>query len=437
MKNYLKLLLGTFLLLLGYSTKAQSTKDTLNVDGHADCATRLPIETRRTIGPTTSPKGHGEILEFSQNKKESVHFMERENNTIWYEFTTKTKGKLIFEIEPLDSLNDYDFALYKYTDDNFCAAVQSKKILPIRTNFSRNKPEIASKTGLKNTSEQAFVSAGINPAYSQPVEVNAKEKYVLLVNNVYDSGKGHFLHFDYGVNVSFAEQVVSEEAKGNQEANITSTNIRVSFAGQVVSAEAKGNLEANITLTNTRTGDVVVETTSDSITGAYKLVFDLPKTQLNDPLHLEVLKEGYFFYDTVITAFKIVTKMRDIKLKTPIRKLKKGDRFVVSNILFYGDSPKPMPASLLSLKALYKTMKRNKKLKISIEGHTNGCSKGEVFSQNLSDGRAATVQNFLIEHGIDSERLSSIGYGCTKMLHSMNSAAAHLNRRVEIEIVAF
>lgn len=411
MKKYQELLFGALLLLFGSVLNAQSNTDTLNVNGHADCETRLSIETRKTVGPTTSPKGHGEALEFSQNEKGDVHFMERENNTVWYEFTSKTKGKLTFELEPLDSLNDYDFVLYKYTDENFCADVQSKKILPIRTNFSRNKPEIFSKTGLKNKSEDALVPAGINPAYSQSVEVSSKEKYVLLVNNVYDNGEGHLLHFDYGVSIS--------------------------LAGKVVNIAGEGNLESSITLTNTKTGAVVAEATSDSVTGAYKLVFDLPKTQLNDPLHLEVLKEGYFFYDTVVTAFKIVTKMRDIELKTPIRKLKKGARFVVSNILFYGNSPKPMPASLLSMKALYKTMKRNKKLKISIEGHTNGCSQGEAYSQSLSNGRAGTVYNFLIENGIEASRLSSIGYGCRKMLHAMASPGAHLNRRVEIEIVGF
>jgi len=411
MKNYQKILLRAFLFLFAYSLSAQTAKDTLNVNGHGDCSSRLAIKIRKTVGPTTSPKGPGEVLEFSENKRSDLHFMERENNTVWYEFSTKTKGKLIFEIEPLDSLNDYDFVLYKYTDENFCADVQSKKILPIRTNFSRNKPAIASKTGLEYSSEQALIAAGLNDAYSQFVAVDSKEKYVLLVNNVYDNGAGHLLHFEYGVNVN--------------------------FAGKVVQPEGAGNLDATVTLTNTKTGAVVAETVSDSITGAYKLAFDLPKTQLNDPLHLEVFKEGYFFYDTVATAFNIVTEMREIELKTPIRKLKKGARFVVNNILFYGDSPKPMPASLSSLKSLYKTMNRNKKLKISIEGHTNGCSKGADFSQKLSNGRAGTVQMFLIKNGIDSSRLSSIGYGCSKMLHPISSHFSHLNRRVEIEIVEF
>ena len=125
-----------------------SAQDTLDIVNHADCNTRLSIETRKTIGPTNAPKGYGDILEFKGNKRSDIHFMEKESHTVWYQFETKTKGKFTFELEPLDSLNDYDFALYKYTDEGFCEAVQNKTILPIRTNFSRNKPAIASKTGL-------------------------------------------------------------------------------------------------------------------------------------------------------------------------------------------------------------------------------------------------------------------------------------------------
>lgn len=411
MKTHQQLLFGVLFLLIGQTIFAQKEKDTLNIGGHGDCVSRLEIETRRTIGPTTSPVGHGAILEFNKNPKTSLHFMEQENNAVWYEFTTKTSGNLTFEIEPLDSLNDYDFALYKYTDENFCEEIKNKKILPLRTNFSRNKIEILGKTGLKTTSKDTFVTAGVNAAYSASVNVRAKEKYVLLVNNVYNNGAGHTLYFDYSVNVD--------------------------LKGQVVAVEAEGNMEANITLTNTKTGLVVAETTSDSVTGAYKLMFDIPKSQMNDPLHLEVVKEGYFFYDTLITAFKLKTKMRNIKLKTPIKKLQKGTKFVVSNILFYGGSPKPLPTSLPTFKALYKTLKRNKKLRIKIEGHTNGCQDSEEYSQKLSDARAATVYDFLVENEIDPTRLDAIGYGCRMMLHDINGPSAYLNRRVEIEIIEF
>ncbi|WP_264787906.1 OmpA family protein [Aureispira anguillae] len=382
--------------------------DSLVIDKHADCDNRLTIKTQKIVGPTTSPKGYGKELEFEGNEKNSLHFIEQENNTVWYQFETKTSGQLIFELEPLDSLNDYDFALYKYTDDNFCELVEQKEILPIRTNFSRNKLEIAGKTGLALSALNEWVGAGVQPAYSKAVRVNPQEIYVLLVNNVYANGKGHTLHFNYFENMR--------------------------LDGQVVDADGAA-LGANITLTNTKTGDVVAQTISDSVTGNYSLVFDLPKSQARDPLHVEVFKKDYFFFDTLIMASKLTADMRNVKLKTPIKKIKKGASFVVSNILFYGDSPKPLPKALLSIKALYKTMERNKKLKISIEGHTNGCDRGEDFALNLSRARAATIYNYLVEQGIDKDRLSSIGYGCKHLLHDTGGRLAHLNRRVEIEIV--
>lgn len=406
-------LLFQIITIIGYTVIANhlwaQDQPLLDISNHSDCISRMTIETRRTVGPTTAPVDHGSILEFDNNSKDDVHFMETENHSVWYEFSAKTKGQLTVEIEPLDSLNDYDFALYKYTDENFCADVIAKKILPIRTNFSRNKPELSSKTGLQTDASNEFIGSGINPAYSQAVEAKPKEKYVLLVNNVYANGDGHILHFNYAVNLS--------------------------LKGEVFDVDGETALDASVTLTNTKTGNVVAETTSDSITGAYELVFSLPKSQLNDPLHLEISKDDYFFHDTIITAYKIATDMRHIKLTTKIKKLKKGDRFVVGNILFHGNSPEPLDRSMPTLKALYKTLKRNKKLRISIEGHTNGCGNGQAFSMELSDARAKTVYNFLVDRSIDKQRLSAVGYGCQFMLHDMAGSMAQFNRRVEIEVV--
>ena len=385
-------------------------QDTLiNINDHGDCNNMMSIQIRKTFGPTSSPLGYGQFSEFENKNNDHIYFIEKENHSVWYKFTSKTKGNLSFEIEPLDSLNDYDFVLYKYTGDDFCNALENASIKPIRTNFSRNNLELNGRTGLSLNAEKKFVAAGVNPAYSKSINVQANEAYVLYVNNVYDNGSGHFLHFDYFVNLS--------------------------LNGTVVGIGGESSLEANIILTNTKTGNVLAETTSDSETGDYRLDFDISKSQLKDALHLEVSKDGYFFKDTIITAFNIATKMRNIKLKSRIKKLKKGDRFVVSNILFHGDSPKPLNRSISTIKALYKTMKRNKSLKISIQGHTNGCNKGNQFSQNLSEARAKTIYNFLVEQKIKDNRLSSIGFGCQQIIHPINSSFAYLNRRVEIEII--
>lgn len=129
--------------------------------------------------------------------------------------------------------------------------------------------------------------------------------------------------------------------------------------------------------------------------------------------------------------------MGKVKVNRKIKKLKKGDKFVVSNVLFYGDSPKPLPHSLPTIKSLYKMMKRNKKLVISIEGHTNGCSSGRPFSKKLSESRALTVVNYLVGKNIEVSRTKHKGWGCSKMLYPENSTQHQLNRRVEIKIIDF
>ena len=71
----------------------------------------------------------------------------------------------------------------------------------------------------------------------------------------------------------------------------------------------------------------------------------------------------------------------------------------------------------------------------SVEGHTD--SIGSVpANQKLSEERALSVKNFLVEKGIDSARLTAIGYGESKPIATnMYKAGRAENRRVEINLV--
>ncbi len=381
----------------------------LDIQNYADCNDRLQLEVRRTIGPTNNPVGYGNYLEFEGNQLGDTLFMQKESHSVWYEFRPKAKGDLLIEIEPIDSLDDYDFSIYEYTDSNFCKDVYSKKLKPVRTNFSRNIIALKGKTGLSMQASNARVAAGVQAAYSKSLTVQKEKSYILFLNNVYDHGSGHYLHFDYA--------------------------IRLNLQGNVQEIGSQQSIQASISLTDIESGNILAQTTSDSLTGDYQLDFVCTKSRMNSPLQLEVFKDGYVFKDTLLTAFKIATEMRGIRLKSRIKKLQKGARFVVSNIIFHGNSPQPLQRSLPSLKSLFKTMKRNKNLKITIEGHTNGCNNGIDYSQRLSDARAQTVYNFLVEHQIDLQRLQFKGFGCQHMLHSVGGPMQHLNRRVEIEII--
>lgn len=87
------------------------------------------------------------------------------------------------------------------------------------------------------------------------------------------------------------------------------------------------------------------------------------------------------------------------------------------------------------LEAMTAILKEYPASNFSIEGHTDSDGK-DATNLKLSDDRAAAVKNYLIEKGIDSARLSSVGYGETKPIASNKTKAGKaLNRRVEVKLV--
>jgi outer membrane protein OmpA-like peptidoglycan-associated protein len=83
-------------------------------------------------------------------------------------------------------------------------------------------------------------------------------------------------------------------------------------------------------------------------------------------------------------------------------------------------------------------LKKLPKLNLSIEGHTDQRGDG-TYNQQLSERRAEVVKTYLVERGIDSNRLESSWFGFTKPVHDCNSvtctpAMHQLNRRTELRI---
>ena len=73
-------------------------------------------------------------------------------------------------------------------------------------------------------------------------------------------------------------------------------------------------------------------------------------------------------------------------------------------------------------------------LLVRVEGHTD--SRGDnATNQTLSDLRAASVRDALVQRGISPDRLRSVGYGETQPLDDRPTAAAwDKNRRVAFAI---
>lgn len=112
-----------------------------------DCKTARNISLDKTIiyGPTEAPSGYGTTQEIRGN---NVQIFEEEHNTAWYLLEIQKSGKLVFDIIPTDTTNDYDFLLYSYSDSSFCDAFFRNRIKPLRSNLSNVKKSVRGVTGL-------------------------------------------------------------------------------------------------------------------------------------------------------------------------------------------------------------------------------------------------------------------------------------------------
>ena len=74
-------------------------------------------------------------------------------------------------------------------------------------------------------------------------------------------------------------------------------------------------------------------------------------------------------------------------------------------------------------------------LKIQLSGHTDNRG-GAAHNLTLSNNRAKSVYDYLINKGIDSKRLSFIGYGDTKPRKTNDTVEGRAkNRRTEFMVV--
>jgi len=125
--------------------------------------------------------------------------------------------------------------------------------------------------------------------------------------------------------------------------------------------------------------------------------------------------------------------------------VKAGTNLVLNNINFVGGRHQVLPESFPVLQDLLKAMQKNKNLVIQVQGHIC-CLPGnvdgvdlETGAGNLSEIRAKTVVDFLVQHGIAASRLSYMGFGHNQPLFpypEKNEEEKIQNRRVELLIIS-
>ncbi|MBO3761290.1 OmpA family protein [Ciceribacter sp. L1K22] len=122
---------------------------------------------------------------------------------------------------------------------------------------------------------------------------------------------------------------------------------------------------------------------------------------------------------------------------TGISVTRNGDRIILnmpSNITFATDQYAVMPQFYPTLNSVAIVLRKFDKTLIDVNGHTD--STGSLqHNEQLSQNRAQSVANYLFGQGVDSRRVSAMGFGPSQPVAPNSTAEGRAqNRRVEIQI---
>jgi outer membrane protein OmpA-like peptidoglycan-associated protein len=382
------ILINSILFICNY-IRAQ---ELIQIKNSTDCASAYEISTLSGFGPTGPPK---EVkLDVPNNPFNKSLYQ------VWYKFTTEKDGMLLFDILPIDPADNYDFLLYKVESANYCNDIKNGKLVEVRSNISRNDPELKGMTGLAVT-----VSS---ESYSPGIDVKKGEQYILVLNNMYKC-KGHSIVFKYleGFTVN----------------------------GKITLSDKEQPVQVEVFWTNLRTKETTshIETNKQ---GEFKLPVLVSTEVHRFPNYLLwAYADGYYIADTLISS-KEIPSLEKTPFSFKLFKLKKGNNDFLPVILFEPNDERIIFESMLDLERMLRLMQKNSKLEIILEGHSNGFYPSTEIDIDLSVKRAENVKKWLVDNGISADRIKTKGLGSEKMLYPMaqDEKEEQMNRRVEINI---
>jgi outer membrane protein OmpA-like peptidoglycan-associated protein len=202
------------------------------------------------------------------------------------------------------------------------------------------------------------------------------------------------------------------------------------FKGIVYDVETKEKLEARFELIDLATSKTSAQAWSDRISGGFLLVLPAEKNYA-----LNVSREGYLFYSDNFFLTGTNSASKPFIKNIPLKPIKVGEVVILKNIFFDTDKYILKDESLAELEKLLGFLKKNPKLKIEINGHTDNVGSAE-HNLELSRNRANAVYEFLVLHDISKTRLSFNGFGFSRPIDVNNTEEGRANnRRTEFKVV--
>ena len=199
--------------------------------------------------------------------------------------------------------------------------------------------------------------------------------------------------------------------------------------GVVYNAKTQELLSAQFELIDIETGKQIIYSISDAFDGSFLLTLNLGKDYL-----LNVSRKGYLFYSDQFLMQKAYESQDPFLKDIPLHPIAIGEKVVLKNIFFETDKSELKKKSEIELEKLISFLNNNPTIHIEIQGHTDNVGTAS-YNLKLSIARAKAVYDFLIEHKIESKRLTYRGYGLAKPIADNQSEEGRAeNRRTEFVV---
>lgn len=251
-----------------------------------------------------------------------------------------------------------------------------------------------------------------------PINTNADE-IGLIVN-----AKGNTAYYSSSKNPEMGKDIFSFELY--KEAR----PIEVSYMkGKVFDKETLVPLTAEFELIDLETENMIFNARSDSVTGEFVVCIPANKDYL-----LNASRTDYLFYSDNFLLKGNFSETEPYLKDVPLVPIKIGETIVLKNIFFDFNSYILKNESKIELNRLVQFMKQYSSVKIEVRGHTDNVG-AEEYNLSLSENRARSVKEFLVNNEIAHDRITYKGYGFSKpVMGNETEEGRAQNRRTEITI---
>lgn len=200
--------------------------------------------------------------------------------------------------------------------------------------------------------------------------------------------------------------------------------------GKVFDKKTKGYVQAKFELIDLATSQTIMSSFSDGKSGEFLVCLPVNKNYA-----LNVSKNGYMFYSENF-SLKEKNDSKPYLMDIPLQPIDTGTIVELKNIFFETNKFDLKEESKVELQKLMNFLNVNINIRIEISGHTDNVGDKKL-NQVLSQNRAKSVYDYLINNGIDKTRLSFKGYGDTKPVVANDTPENKArNRRTEFKVVS-